>query len=66
MDIYKRLPKELKYIVNEYLQEKENYNKVINELIELNFYYEFYSPIIGGSRLQLYRYYTNGIIFRIF
>lgn len=66
MDIYKKLPKELQYIVNEYLQEKKQFNKVIDELIELNFYHNFYGPIIGSTKLQLYKYYTtSGVRFRI-
>lgn len=66
MDIYKNLPKDLQYIINEYLQEKEQYDKVVDELIELNFYYHFFGPIRKTTHIQLYKYYTsNGVRFRV-
>ena len=31
MEIFNRLPKDLKYIVNDYLKDKTNYNKCVEE-----------------------------------
>jgi hypothetical protein len=34
MNIYKELPKDIKYIVNDYLKDKENYEKCLDEMIK--------------------------------
>ena len=59
MDIYNKLSIELQYEINIFLQNKKMFNRVIHELLELNFYYSFFGKIYNCSKLQLYKFYIN-------